>query len=65
MAEVYDEIEIEDMDFNEDDNKFYFACPCGDQFQISMVRFIDFFFKVNFRKKWRTVKTQPLVLAAP
>jgi len=34
--EVYDEIEIEDMDWNEDDMKFYFPCPCGDQFQISI-----------------------------
>jgi hypothetical protein len=36
MGEVYDEIEIEDMDWNEDDKKFYFACPCGDMFQISL-----------------------------
>jgi len=28
--EVYDEIEIEDMEWNEDDLKFYFPCPCGD-----------------------------------
>ena len=30
MAEVYDEIEIEDMDFLEETMSFYFACPCGD-----------------------------------
>ena len=35
--EVYDEIEIEDMEWNEDDLKFYFPCPCGDQFTISLV----------------------------
>merc|ERR1711924_213499 len=35
--EVYDEIEVEDMEWNEDDQKFYFPCPCGDQFQITLV----------------------------
>jgi len=35
--EVYDEIEIEDMEWNEDDFKFYFPCPCGDYFTISLV----------------------------
>ena len=41
MAEVYDEVEIEDMDFNDEDMSFYFACPCGDQFRISLVNFRD------------------------
>ena len=34
----YDEIEIEDMDWNEELNAFTYSCPCGDLFQITMVR---------------------------
>ena len=34
---VYDEVEIEDMEFMKDENKFYYACPCGDRFEISVV----------------------------
>jgi diphthamide biosynthesis protein 3 len=32
----YDEIEIEDMEFNDDDGTYSFPCPCGDLFQISL-----------------------------
>ncbi|KAM9964474.1 hypothetical protein ACTFIW_004240 [Dictyostelium discoideum] len=31
----YDEIDIEDMDFNEDERIFYYPCPCGDRFRIT------------------------------
>ena len=34
--EVYDEIEIEDMDWVEEDKAFYYPCPCGDLFKISL-----------------------------
>lgn len=34
----YDEIEIEDMDWSEELNAFTWTCPCGDLFQITMVR---------------------------
>ena len=33
----YDEIEIEDMDWNEELDAFTYSCPCGDLFQITMV----------------------------
>jgi len=33
---VYDEIEIEDMDFDEDQQTYFYACPCGDLFQITV-----------------------------
>ena len=33
--QVYDEVEIDDMDY--DELKFYYPCPCGDKFQISIV----------------------------
>nr|CAG4716080.1 unnamed protein product [Naegleria fowleri] len=32
----YDEIEIEDMLFNEEEGTYYYACPCGDIFSISL-----------------------------
>lgn len=34
----YDEIEIEDMDWNDELAAFTWSCPCGDLFQITMVR---------------------------
>jgi len=37
----YDEIEIEDMDFNEEEKMFYYPCPCGDKFQISVSELSD------------------------
>ena len=40
ILNIYDEIEIDDMDFEED--KFYYPCPCGDKFQITMVSLTSF-----------------------
>jgi CSL zinc finger len=34
---AYDEVEIEDMDWNEELQVFTYSCPCGDLFQISLV----------------------------
>lgn len=34
----YDEIDIEDMDWSEEIQAFTYQCPCGDLFQITMVR---------------------------
>ena len=31
----HDEVEIEDFEFDEEDEMYYYPCPCGDQFQIS------------------------------
>ena len=33
---IYDEIEIEDMDYEESETAFYYDCPCGDRFRITM-----------------------------
>eukprot|EP01016_Furgasonia_blochmanni_P012758 TRINITY_DN1638_c0_g1_i2.p1 TRINITY_DN1638_c0_g1~~TRINITY_DN1638_c0_g1_i2.p1 ORF type:complete len:172 (+),score=40.86 TRINITY_DN1638_c0_g1_i2:61-516(+) len=33
---VYDEVEIEDLDFNAENQTFYYPCPCGDKFQITL-----------------------------
>ncbi|KAI8437799.1 hypothetical protein MSG28_012028 [Choristoneura fumiferana] len=35
MTIFHDEIEIEDFEFDEDDEMYYYPCPCGDRFQIS------------------------------
>ncbi|KAK4523769.1 hypothetical protein GAYE_SCF00G1665 [Galdieria yellowstonensis] len=33
---VYDEVEIEDMVWNEDLEAYTYQCPCGDLFQITL-----------------------------
>ena len=37
VQNIYDEIEIDDMDF--EDDRFYYPCPCGDKFQITLVSY--------------------------
>ena len=32
---IYDEIEIDDLDYDADDGTFYYPCPCGDKFRIT------------------------------
>lgn len=34
---IYDVIEIEDLDFNKNNKTFYYPCPCGDKFAITLV----------------------------
>ncbi|KAJ2886811.1 Diphthamide biosynthesis protein 3, partial [Coemansia aciculifera] len=41
MASFYDEIEIEDMEFDEDELTYYYPCPCGDRFQITLAALKD------------------------
>ncbi len=36
MAAYYDEIEIEDMEFDKELKAYFYPCPCGDRFQISL-----------------------------
>lgn len=33
---VYDEVEIEDMDFLPEEQVFTYPCPCGDKFRITL-----------------------------
>ncbi|CDW84349.1 diphthamide biosynthesis protein 3 [Stylonychia lemnae] len=40
VQNIYDEIEIDDMDFEEDQGKFFYPCPCGDKFQITIKEII-------------------------
>ncbi|KAJ2608998.1 Diphthamide biosynthesis protein 3 [Coemansia sp. RSA 1365] len=36
-SSFYDEIEIEDMEYDEDLEVYHYPCPCGDRFEISVV----------------------------
>lgn len=33
---IYEEVEIEDMQYNENLFEYYYPCPCGDKFCISL-----------------------------
>lgn len=33
---TYDEIEIEDMEWEPELETFFYPCPCGDRFQVSL-----------------------------
>ena len=35
-AEIYDEIEIEDMTFDSTLQIYHYPCPCGDRFEINI-----------------------------
>ncbi|KAK7097270.1 diphthamide biosynthesis protein 3-like [Littorina saxatilis] len=35
MAAYHDEIEIEDMEYDEETETYYYPCPCGDRFEIT------------------------------
>lgn len=35
MSVFHDEIEIEDFEYDEEEDMYYYPCPCGDRFQIS------------------------------
>lgn len=37
MAVYHDEVEIEDFEYDEDTEMYYYPCPCGDKFAISKV----------------------------
>jgi hypothetical protein len=41
IENIYDEIEIDDLDFEEDDQTFYYPCPCGDKFRITVAQLQD------------------------
>ena len=35
---VYDEVQLDEMEWVEDDGMYYYQCPCGDMFELSKVR---------------------------
>lgn len=38
---IYEEIEIEDMTFDEDLQTYFYPCPCGDKFSILLADLYD------------------------
>jgi len=41
MGAYYDEIEIEDMAWDEEKRVYHYPCPCGDRFEISKRQLAD------------------------
>lgn len=41
MTSFYDEIEIEDMMFDQEKNEFTYPCPCGDLFIITVEELLE------------------------
>eukprot|EP00518_Triparma_eleuthera_P016711 CAMPEP_0197557622 /NCGR_PEP_ID=MMETSP1320-20131121/17478_1 /TAXON_ID=91990 /ORGANISM="Bolidomonas sp., Strain RCC2347" /LENGTH=124 /DNA_ID=CAMNT_0043118873 /DNA_START=143 /DNA_END=513 /DNA_ORIENTATION=- len=41
MTTYYEEVEIEDMTFDESTQQYTYPCPCGDQFQVSLEELHD------------------------
>lgn len=35
MSVYHDEIEIEDFEYDDEEDTYYYPCPCGDRFQIT------------------------------
>ena len=33
---IYEEVEIEDMDYDEAEMMYFYPCPCGDRFRIAL-----------------------------
>jgi len=42
MGAYYDEIEIEDMTWDDVKKVFHYPCPCGDRFEISKAQLRDY-----------------------
>jgi len=38
---VYDEVELEDMEWDEDMEEYWYPCPCGDSFRIAKEEMLD------------------------
>lgn len=41
MSAIYEEIEIEDMKYDEELQKYTYPCPCGDKFSITLEDLLD------------------------
>ncbi|KAH6621518.1 hypothetical protein B0J18DRAFT_229021 [Chaetomium sp. MPI-SDFR-AT-0129] len=38
---IYDEVEIEDMTYDETRQLYHYPCPCGDRFEIALCDLMD------------------------
>ena len=36
MSVFHDEVEIEDFEYDEEEETYYYPCPCGDRFAITL-----------------------------
>ncbi|CAO2598245.1 Diphthamide biosynthesis protein 3 [Lemmus lemmus] len=41
MAVFHDEVEIEDFQYDEDSETYFYPCPCGDNFSITKDQFMS------------------------
>ncbi|KTF79460.1 hypothetical protein cypCar_00026256 [Cyprinus carpio] len=41
MTVFHDEVEIEDFEYDDETETYYFPCPCGDRFAITKASFED------------------------
>jgi len=41
MTSYYDEVEIEDFEWDEEAETYFYPCPCGDRFLITKEELID------------------------
>jgi len=41
QSNYYEEVDLDDFDFNKETRTFYYDCPCGDKFQISLEELED------------------------
>ena len=41
MSGIYEEVEIEDMHWNEEELAYTYPCPCGDKFSIDLEELYD------------------------
>lgn len=56
---IHDEVEIEDFEYDEEEDLYFYPCPCGDRFEISKVRFsifphVVYHKKIGFPRKTMT-----------
>lgn len=47
MSVFHDEVEIEDFEYDEEMETYYYPCPCGDQFEITKVSDLLTFMKFS------------------
>ena len=45
MAVFHDEVEIEDFEYDEESETYFYPCPCGDQFEITKVCKVSLIFE--------------------
>ncbi|XP_039599808.1 DPH3 homolog isoform X2 [Polypterus senegalus] len=41
MAVYHDEVEIEDFEYDEETETYYYPCPCGDRFAVTKEDFMS------------------------